>query len=617
VRQEEIVDILNEIEWFLSSPQNIGALLLSGKWGSGKTYYLEHDVKKNFEDKYKIQRISLFGMNSAAELHNAVKKAYFMLEMHISKSIDKSSNRLNVIKDKIADITENIPIYGSALNAVLTLDWHEFVAIKNKVNGIPFVLIFDDLERISSDKNTVLEILGCINDYVETIGIKTILVANEEKIVDLNYKEIKEKLIFHTIKLIPDYTKIVSSIIHEYDESSDKRYYQFISANRDQLIDIFSSEGYDNIRSLRVIIQGFKRIFNLISDRDLSNVKEKTSEFYLMFARIIFAYKTGKLETKFYEELGDFDTVYWDSIDRPTLTTEERNRRKELCHLCTNTFFVKGIADWIIDGVWSEQDIINELYLINDKLTTWHRNPKNIILSDFMSATDSELDEYYPQILDDAYSGKLTLNDYIHLLSNIYQAKNFDVSLPIDIDCATSGLQIRLKKIELGEIVADKVTTYLFDRDLDNMSEKEKEFYKTIKNFNAELVSNKIEFIKQLNNEGLSALYQFSNKELPSFDMEMKKSFFSAYQNAFNHSRWIAINELIEMIEHNVSQIRGVTRFNLEETIQSLYSLINDFNSIIAAPNKLTKGIINKSIDKLNCCITNLRNCESKMTSNK
>ena len=64
------------------------------------------------------------------------------------------------------------------------------------------VLVFDDIERCNIP---IKDILGTINHYTESKGIKSIVVANEEKVQKVEYYEYKEKVVSRTIFHISDY----------------------------------------------------------------------------------------------------------------------------------------------------------------------------------------------------------------------------------------------------------------------------------------------------------------------------------------------------------------------------------------------------------------------------
>lgn len=64
---EELVDYCNENE-------PVGALLLTGEWGCGKTYFITHDLAEKIKNDAVILRVSLFGITSVSEVDKAFKK---------------------------------------------------------------------------------------------------------------------------------------------------------------------------------------------------------------------------------------------------------------------------------------------------------------------------------------------------------------------------------------------------------------------------------------------------------------------------------------------------------------------------------------------------------------
>lgn len=64
--------------------------------------------------------------------------------------------------------------------------------------------------------NTKSILVGILNEYLENKNIKTIIVADENKINEPEYKEYKEKLISRTIKIDNNYKEIIENIISNY-----------------------------------------------------------------------------------------------------------------------------------------------------------------------------------------------------------------------------------------------------------------------------------------------------------------------------------------------------------------------------------------------------------------
>ena len=59
------------------------------------------------------------------------------------------------------------------INKVISLNIIDFVSIKSQIGDKKVILIFDDLERANL---SVIDLLGCINEYCENMHINTIKV---------------------------------------------------------------------------------------------------------------------------------------------------------------------------------------------------------------------------------------------------------------------------------------------------------------------------------------------------------------------------------------------------------------------------------------------------------
>lgn len=71
------MDISNEIKEYINDEESNGALLLTGKWGCGKSYLIKKLAKEiNNEKEFAIIVISLFGVDSPSMLHTIIKDYY-------------------------------------------------------------------------------------------------------------------------------------------------------------------------------------------------------------------------------------------------------------------------------------------------------------------------------------------------------------------------------------------------------------------------------------------------------------------------------------------------------------------------------------------------------------
>ncbi|WP_295056023.1 P-loop NTPase fold protein, partial [Sulfuricurvum sp.] len=145
----------------LSNPEY--AILLSGNWGSGKTYFIENFIDEFKNDNIKFIKISLFGLkntNSIDEeifqnLHPLLGSKYAKLAGNILKGALKLGVNLDWNQDGKNDGTANID-----LKTFNPLDFFS----ENKSSKQEIVFIFDDLERTEIN---LKEVLGYINYLVE------------------------------------------------------------------------------------------------------------------------------------------------------------------------------------------------------------------------------------------------------------------------------------------------------------------------------------------------------------------------------------------------------------------------------------------------------------------
>ena len=70
------IDFLESINSFLKT-ETSGALMISGAWGSGKTYYIDHTLQEALlqKEKYPI-KISLFGLSNLDDFERRITELY-------------------------------------------------------------------------------------------------------------------------------------------------------------------------------------------------------------------------------------------------------------------------------------------------------------------------------------------------------------------------------------------------------------------------------------------------------------------------------------------------------------------------------------------------------------
>ena len=280
------MDIIEELKYYCNEPQPVGAIMLTGEWGCGKTYLLKNELTEIMKDTHIFIHLSLFGIESIEDIHKEVKKKWMYAMADSKHSLKISDNMKNVgkgLKNATESITDYLPeTIGKITKGVLSINIIDFVSIKSQIGDKKVILIFDDLERANL---SVIDLLGCINEYCENMHINTIVVANEEKIKqsantkEITYDEIKEKIIQRTIRYIPNYSNIVASVIDGIiipdgkDEEGFKKYKVFLKENENSINAIFSGYSSEKVSNEHMTSQRSQMCSG--QEQDSENNKEQ------------------------------------------------------------------------------------------------------------------------------------------------------------------------------------------------------------------------------------------------------------------------------------------------------------------------------------------------------
>lgn len=169
------MDIITEIDKFINSRIYHYALLVNGKWGTGKTFFIKNNLINHIKDSSDkdVNYISLYGIRNTETISEMLciqsirDKTPDMAKRWLDSKGGQILTKLSSVAvkcgmDKLGASDEDA---GSILGLLPNYDNN--------------VVIFDDLERCGCDIN---EVLGYINDFVEHSDAAVIIVANEEEI---------------------------------------------------------------------------------------------------------------------------------------------------------------------------------------------------------------------------------------------------------------------------------------------------------------------------------------------------------------------------------------------------------------------------------------------------
>ena len=218
------------------------------------------------------------------------------------------------------------------------------------------VLVYDNLERVKMDP---IELLGLINDFCENQGFNTILISESEEVLkhvmqedSTTYFMLREKTVSQSLRYIPDFAAILSSILQERPWPSEE-YAEYLVRHEDLILDVFASDcakpvktllaaedgKCHNLRSLTKGLKSFYRIYYHLQDE---GIPVSDSHLYSFLAYYL-AKKSGVHVGG--QLMLDFDdnslTRFYPHFSLNALTDSER--------------------EWILTGIWDKNAFLKEL----------------------------------------------------------------------------------------------------------------------------------------------------------------------------------------------------------------------------------------------------------------
>ena len=544
---------VDELIYYCKQDRPVGALLLTGEWGCGKTYLIDNTLKEALSETHLIVRISLFGVSSIEEFHQATKSCW----IEEAYSFLDKAKRVKKIIDKFSKFTEaisNNPLKGLT-GGLLSIDFTHFIRITNKVKNKKVILVFDDFER---SKLSTVELLGSINEYCENQHFNVIIIADEEKLGkqqignELTFSNIKEKVVNRTVLLEPDHEEVIKNVI---DDFTDEKYRLFLHLRINDIIMMFSGrtvsgdnldieakknissirrqknvqnddEGEKengimkkrphNIRSIKAALQDFQRIYYILNDYEVKDAYR----WLWAFLSFSMAAKANLIPRD--EEYGylfrtkNMDLLYPGYYD--------------------SRFFPDSLAYWVMEGKWEEEALRQ---YISDHYPKEKEKPSLLVKNtriDWLNeeSAQSGMDE----IIEQAYNGTLSYNEYVMLIINVKLARQYGLCIKqVDWGKIQTAIQ---QKINNDIYTKDYQEEYSRNRigKLDEYTDEEKETYRLIENIREKKViileKNRREYMDQMRNDPESALKIQEYKELKCFDKEMAKATLEGYSRAEN-----------------------------------------------------------------------------------
>lgn len=338
--------IIESIQNYVEKENTNYAILLNGKWGSGKTYFWENFIKPKVEQmvinnkEQKTIYVSLYGIGSIDDINKKIVLDSLTRKMQLAKKLEENKwgGRITELAKMSLGVLKGleIPVLKEALDTSINYE--------NLLDFTDTVICFDDLERANIP---ITDILGYINSFVEHDGVKTIIIGNEEEISqrlitkniemkmlvssivlnyegkfngnkgpsnmnedsvltesliadkllslfnkDNNYKRIKEKLIGKTLTYNPTPSELIRGIINQVSNTDLKL---FLEENIEVVISTFTNSKVENIRILKQAMEDFEIVYLAFKQKDNKYDSDILVPILKFILAISFEIKTGSM----------------------------------------------------------------------------------------------------------------------------------------------------------------------------------------------------------------------------------------------------------------------------------------------------------------------------------
>ena len=423
---QKIIDIVKD---YLTKETN-NALLITGEWGVGKTYFFDNklseeikgtSIKKNESVKYKPIRVSLSGVKSIDDIERRiVAELYPSLNKGLKwgKGIFKLLLRTPKIKEYIPEIPNSDAIDSETDN---------------------LVICFDDLER-RSKIFPIDSLIGYINNLTENNNLKTIIIANTNKIEDNNFDEIKEKLIGREIEYKINIEEVFDTLIQSEFQSFSE-YTKFLQKEKNFICSFF--QDYKNIRTLKFILTRYHDIHSQIeiiapSIQYIQSNKEALLKDTLLFAiAIAIEHKKGKVTRNSKEEVDNKFRITRKDLEKyfskqPSSNQEIKEEEETILETIKSKyynennfsyFFYESIFNYIVGINILDEDLLDKDIKEKYKISEDNTIPECYITYNRINSDEvfSMSNDTYEQLLKEMLSyvdkGEYDLQHYNYIYS--------------------------------------------------------------------------------------------------------------------------------------------------------------------------------------------------------
>ncbi|MDL5246382.1 P-loop NTPase fold protein [Leptospira weilii] len=395
---------------YISEANTDYAVMLTGDWGSGKSYFISDEFKDTLKNKFKetkLVNISLNGLQTLEEIYPKI----------LAEVIGYSGKGGRItfgLAKVLIDLDIEIPKIGLKSKTIANALKNSSLLVSKEHSFPDTVLCFDDLERIS--KSLPLDsVLGFIHsNFIEKKKMKVILICDESKIVSENYKEVKEKIVARTYSFKSDVKLLLPKLAVAV--SNEKEFADVFADEQGTLIDFFGKHEVKNLRTIKFILNILKTVIT-----QKPGIPKKLLHRILYFILSYSTeYKIGSFSSDSKPKLNNFTEVFLiKSFEGNKANQEDKEKSyvekfyDKYVNLRDLEFlYVDAIADLILEGFLDANQLSVELapYYPNAK-------SKHILLLEriihFEELSESDFQDTVTNVLLHMDSGDYSIDQFL------------------------------------------------------------------------------------------------------------------------------------------------------------------------------------------------------------
>jgi hypothetical protein len=366
---------LDAVLQYLEQANTDYAYMISGPWGSGKTYFWKTVVVpaiqrnsswRGIADKPRIVYVSLYGIRDTKAIQRSI-----LTQLHPTAA--KITGVLSFIAQGA------IELYGMG-NAAQKVDITEWALTLSKTDNV--IICIDDVERASI---SVIRLFGCINQYVEHGRAKVVLLCNEQELMRKGgdrYRRSKEKVVRITRAFSGTLDEALDSIVAEFSHNAP--YKTFLDENKGRISSLFAQSGGKNLRILKyglLVLESAFDAFPQISTDD----RKRLATLMNTVLPVTFDYQEGRISGVDAERLiTEGRQALWGAYflrenDKKSTPIDDFERRYNALEFPDGLLSSRAIADLVVTGHLDKAKLTLEL-----EAEAARRDPKLLLAQAFI-----------------------------------------------------------------------------------------------------------------------------------------------------------------------------------------------------------------------------------------